>query len=54
MQAHRFPAMLAMIADGRLSPEKLVGRTISLSETPLALADMGKFDSQGMTVIDRF
>ena len=54
MQAHRFSDMLAMIANGRLSPEKLVGRTISLSETPLALADMGKFDSQGMTVIDRF
>lgn len=54
MQAHRFPEMLEMIADGRLEPEKLVGRTISLEEAPTALAEMNTFPSRGITVINAF
>ena len=54
MQAHRFPEMIAMIADGRLQPERLIGRVISLDEAQLVLANMDKFESQGMTVINTF
>ena len=51
MQAHRFPQMLEMIADGRLQPDKLIGRTIFLDDAPIALANMNSFESEGMTVI---
>jgi alcohol dehydrogenase len=54
MQAHRFPEMLRMIADGRLEPQRLVGRTISLEEAPRALTEMNSFASRGITVIDTF
>ncbi|HEY2867619.1 MAG TPA: zinc-dependent alcohol dehydrogenase family protein [Pyrinomonadaceae bacterium] len=54
MQAHRYPAMFEMIADGRLRPHDLIGRTISLDEAPQALADMNSFSGLGITVIDRF
>jgi len=54
MQAHRFPQLLDMIADGRLLPERLIGRTISLNEAPQALVDMALFPGQGMTVITSF
>ena len=52
MAAHEYPEMLARIADGRLRPDRLVGRTISLEETPAALAAMGgPASAAGMTVI---
>ncbi len=52
MAAHAYPEMLARIADGRLHPERLVGRTISLDEAPAALVAMGgPATSSGMTVI---
>jgi alcohol dehydrogenase len=51
MQAHRYPHMLAMISDGRLSPEKLIGRTISLDQAAEALVNMGGFAETGVTVI---
>ena len=54
MQAHRYPEMLAMIEAGKLSPEKLIGRTISLEESIDALMDMPQFDGVGVTVIDKF
>jgi alcohol dehydrogenase len=54
MQAHRYPAMLAMISDGRLHPEKLVGRTIGLTEAASALVGMNRFAETGVTVIDDF
>ncbi|MBD3866961.1 MAG: zinc-dependent alcohol dehydrogenase family protein [Acidobacteria bacterium] len=54
MQAHRFPEMLEMIREGRLHPELLIGRTISLGEAPAALTEMDKFSGTGITVIDRF
>jgi alcohol dehydrogenase len=53
MQAHRYPALLAMIGAGRLAPRKLIGRTITLEEAPDALADMNSFRGIGVTVIDR-
>jgi len=52
--AHRYPAMLAMIRDGTLSPERLVARTISLADAPAALTSMDAPDPPaGVTVIDR-
>lgn len=52
MAAHEYPAMLAMIADGRIDPRALVGRTIGLDEAPKALATMGGGGPAGMTVIE--
>lgn len=54
MQASRYGEMLAMIADGRLNPRALIGRTIPLEEAPEQLEKMGRFGSVGITVIDRF
>ena len=54
MQAHKYPALLAMIRAGKLAPEKLVGKTISLEEAPDELANMDSFKGTGITIIDRF
>ena len=54
MQAHRYPAMLEMIRSGRLQPEKLLGRTITLDESVTALPRMDRDPSLGVTVIDSF
>lgn len=54
MQAHKYGDMLDMITSGKLSPKRLVGKTVSLDESPAELAAMGNFDSLGVTVIDRF
>lgn len=52
MAAHAYPEMLARVADGRLRPERLVGRTIDLDAAPAALAAMGAPASgAGMTII---
>ncbi|MXN80090.1 alcohol dehydrogenase catalytic domain-containing protein [Burkholderia sp. 4701] len=54
MQAHRYDAMLEMVRSGKLAPEKLVGRTISLGESIDALMDMDKFNVAGVTVVTDF
>jgi len=54
MQAHRYPQMLAMITDGRLSPEKLIGRTIDLEQSIDVLVSMHEYGNSGVTVITRF
>jgi alcohol dehydrogenase len=54
MQAHRYPAMLAMIQSGKLLPRQLIGKTISLDQAPAELADMDSFKGIGVTVVDRF
>lgn len=51
MAARDYPAMLAMIADGRLDPLQLVGRTAPLSEAGAALAAMDGPGLPGMTVL---
>jgi alcohol dehydrogenase len=51
MQAHRYPAMLEMIRNGNLAPQKLIGRTIGLDEAPAALMAMDKFAGTGISVI---
>ncbi|HEV7645587.1 MAG TPA: zinc-dependent alcohol dehydrogenase family protein [Pyrinomonadaceae bacterium] len=54
MQAHKYPEMLAMIVSGKLQPQKLIGKTISLEESADELVNMNSFSSTGVTVIDRF
>lgn len=52
MQAHRYPEMLRMITSGQLLPEKLIGKAISLEDSPSALSSMDDFGGVGVTVIE--
>lgn len=54
MQAFKYPEMLEMIKNGKLKPEKLVEKTISLEDVVTALPNMDKFEHKGVMVIDRF
>ena len=54
MQAHRYGDMLAMIQSGKLLPEKLIGKTISLEQSIAVLMDMDKFETAGVTVVTEF
>lgn len=52
MPAHRYKAMLAMIADGRLRPDALVGEIVGLAEGARRLTTLDQADTPGVTVID--
>lgn len=54
MQAHEYGAMLAMVCEGKLHPEKLIGRTIGLEEAARELPVMNRFGSVGVIVINEF
>ena len=54
MQAFRYNEMFEMIKTGKLKPELLVGKTISLNEAPQALMNMDRFENLGVTVINKF
>ncbi len=54
MQAHRYDALFAMIEAGKLKPEKLIGRTITLEQSIDALVNMNKFEVAGVTVVTEF
>lgn len=54
MQAHRYPELFRMMAEGKLQPQKLIGKTIPLSAAPAELAGMNDFSGLGLTIIDRF
>ena len=54
MQAYKYDTILKMIDLGKLHPEKLVGKTIDLEESPKELVNMKNFNSIGMTVINKF
>ncbi len=51
MQAYRYAEMMDMIGSGLLSPEKLIGRTITLEESIDALTSMHRFPGSGVTII---
>lgn len=53
MQSWRYDAMLRMILSGKLSPDRLIGRRITLSEAAPALASMDSFRENGISIIDR-
>lgn len=54
MQAFRYTDMLAMIKQGRLQPENLIEKTISLTDAIEALPAMNNFKNKGVLVIDTF
>ena len=54
MQAYKYRGMLEMISAGKLQPEKLIGKTISLEESLTELTQMNSFKGIGITVIDKF
>lgn len=54
MQAHAYGPMLDLIRSGRMQPQRLVQKKISLDEVPDALEALGDFRSSGVTVVDRF
>ncbi|BCX46699.1 alcohol dehydrogenase [Haloferula helveola] len=55
MAASRYPEMLEMVASGRLSPARLVSRSIALHEVPAALEAMGRHQgAPGITLVERF
>jgi alcohol dehydrogenase len=51
MQAHRYGPMLEMIESGRLRPERLLGRTITLEQSVEALTGMDHGGGPGVTVV---
>jgi alcohol dehydrogenase len=54
MQAFKYPEMLDMIKNGKLMPQKLIERTISLEESTSALPNMDRFENKGILVINSF
>lgn len=52
IQAYRYDAIWGMVNSGKLKPELLVGKTISLKESIQALTAMDEFNSSGITIID--
>ena len=51
MAAHDFPAMLDLVAAGRLRPDRLIDRTITLAESIDVLTTMDQFPTTGMAVV---
>lgn len=54
MPAHRYDAMLAMIASGKLAPEKLVTKTVNLEQSIEVLSGMERSSLPGIAVITDF
>lgn len=54
MQAWRYAAMLEMIAAGKLAPQKLIGRKVTLTEAVGILTTMDKSRDIGISVITDF
>jgi alcohol dehydrogenase len=54
MQAFRYQAMMDMIETGKLKPQALIGRHISLDEAPAALMAMDRFEGIGISMITSF
>jgi len=51
LQAHEYGGLLALVESGRLRPDLLVTRRITLEDAPAALAAMGDAPGAGVTVI---
>lgn len=54
MQAYRYDAMLSMMLSGKLTPQKLLGRTISLEQSMEALTTMDTASATGVTIVTEF
>jgi alcohol dehydrogenase len=51
MSAKGYPEMLALMAEGRLDPQRLITRTLHLDEAPAALERMGIDPQPGVSII---
>ncbi len=51
MQAHQYSTMMEWISAGKMHPERLLGRIITLEESCGALTDLNNFRQTGVTVI---
>lgn len=54
MQSFRYDAVFEMIKSGKVQPQLMLGKTISLDEAPDALVNMNNFENLGVTVINKF
>jgi alcohol dehydrogenase len=54
MQAHKYREMFELNFSGKLQPQKLIGKTVSLEESIEILMNMSKFAETGDTVINTF
>ena len=54
MQTIKYAGMLNMICSGKLNPELLIGKRISLDEVPREIKQMNHFGAVGITIIDNF
>jgi alcohol dehydrogenase len=54
IQAHRYDVLLALVASGRLHPERLVTERLDLVKGVEFLQKMDKFPGTGIRVIERF
>ena len=54
IQSHAYPEIFGLIANGRLAPNRLIGRTVSLQDVPELLPTMNDSKNTGMTVVTRF
>ena len=54
MPLHRYDELFNLIERGILSPQKIIGQTLSLDEAPDVLASMDDFETVGIPVINQF
>jgi len=54
MQAFRYKALMDMLETGKLAPQKLIGKEITLDDAPAALMAMDRFEGTGINVITKF
>ncbi len=54
MQAYKYPEIFEMIRSGKLTPQRLMEKTVSLEESIKLLPEMDKFQNNGITVINSF
>jgi len=54
MQAWRYDAMLAMLQTGKMKPQQLISKRISLADAIPALMTMDKAETPGISVITTF
>ena len=54
MQAFRYEAVFEMIKKGKVHPDLMLRKIISLEEAPEALVKMDNFENLGVTVINKF
>jgi D-arabinose 1-dehydrogenase-like Zn-dependent alcohol dehydrogenase len=54
MQPQRYPVMLRMVESGKLTPGKLVSRTVPIEQAGEVLASMSQYGTLGATVVNQW